>query len=105
MDAVVPRGFSGVGVHAAARYDCDVGIFSDIKIIVDQIVYIAVRDTGGNGHRFSQCAGSDADLQPRLICFGFDFNMRAGLPSCAAAVLPEIVCACKNAVVSGYLAK
>ena len=48
MNAVMLRAFLPVGMPAASGHNRDIGAFTDIKVVVYQIIHIAVRDARGD---------------------------------------------------------
>ena len=62
-------------VHAAARDNQDIRAFSDIEVVVNQIVHAAVGDAGRDVDRFPFCAGQHMDHKAGAFLFGLDFDM------------------------------
>ena len=81
------------GMHAASCNDGDVGVFSNIKIVVYEIINRAVRHAGRNVHFFVFCTGRNADDKPRSVLLGFYFDVFGRFASCALSIFTDIVCA------------
>ena len=80
-------------MHAAARYNGNVGALTDIKIVVHQVVHVAVGDTSGNINLFTGSARLNPDIDTGFIGFGDNLHIAGGFPSGTGAVLPNIVSA------------
>ena len=68
-------------------------IFSNKKVVVNQIIYAAVCNTGRNIHRFVLCIGVNIDFQARRILFGLYSDMFCGMPGRALPILSDVKCA------------
>ena len=84
------RAGSPVSVWTPAGHDRHVRVLADVEVVVGQIVHAAVRDARGDGHRFALRARQDADVQPGLILFGFDFDVLGRAPAGAATVFADV---------------
>ena len=79
MDAVV-GGFLGPGaVDAAARNDDHIGVFTNLEVIVDQVLKAGLADDHGNVDAFIPGAGGDDDIDTGLIGLGDDIDMGGGI--------------------------
>lgn len=90
MDAVVLRTVAAVGIDAAAGDDCHIGIFSDVKIIVDQVLDTAVRDQRGDVDLFAFGVVLDDDIDARAVRLGFDADVFCILPSGTFRIFADI---------------
>jgi len=80
-------------MNATASHNGNIRIFSDKKVVVYQIIYTAVCNTGRNIHRFVLCIGVNVDFQARRILFGFYSDMICGMPGRALPILSDVKCA------------
>ena len=91
MDAVV-GGFLGPGaVDAAARDDDHIGIFTNIEVIIDQILKAGLADDHGNVDAFIFGAGGDDNINAGFIGFGDNIDMRGSIASGRGTVGTDIV--------------
>ena len=98
VDAIVARLFFAVCMDAAACHHHHIGPFADVEIVVYQVVHAAVCDAGRDIYLFPFCAGRHADIDARLVCFGFNFDVFRRLAPGASAVLANVVGAGKFAL-------
>ena len=74
------------GVNAAARHDSNVCALAHIEVVIDQIVYAALGNTGGDINGLALGAGLYADNQPGAVLLVFQLDVLGGLSACALAV-------------------
>ena len=93
MNPVMPSLLFPLCMNAAASYNGNIRIFSNKKVVVNQIIYAAVCNTGRNIHRFVLCIGVNIDFQARRILFGLYSDMFCGMPGRALPILSDVKCA------------
>ena len=103
MDPVV-GGFLGAGtMDPAACNDDNIGIFTDIKVIVDKVLQPCLADDHGNVDAFVFCAGSDDNINTGFIGFGDDIDVRSSVAAGSGAVGTDIIGADRQTIKVCYL--
>ena len=97
VDTVVAGFFLTVGMDAAAGDNGDMGALSHIKIVVYQIVDVAVGHAGRDVDGFILGLRRYMDHKARRSFFRFDPDMLGGLPSGSGAIHTDIVSAAECA--------
>ena len=98
MDAIVLRTVVAAAVDAAAGDDDDVGSFSDIKIIVYDVLEASLAQDDGNMHGFVLRFRLNIHVDARTIFLRFDFDMSRRSTADALTVRADIICSFRNAM-------
>ena len=93
VNTVMAAGFRAAVVDAAACHNVHIAVFTDIKVVVYQLLNAGLGDDDGDvaglAHRAVLYPDVNAGLAIRLAG---DLNMLRGLPPVAAGVLSDVEC-------------
>lgn len=90
VDAFVERFFAAAVMDTAASHDGDICAFTDMEIVIYQIVYACFCDQSGNVDIFVLCAGFDVNIDTGVVFLGYDLNVFCGVSAFAVTVVTDI---------------
>ena len=97
MDTVMLRFVIAAVVDTAACDDSDIGIFTDIEVVVYKIIDTALGDDDRDHDDFVFRARFDDDIDTGFVRFPFDLDVLRRITAAAAAVGTDIIrCTCWN---------
>ena len=91
VNTVMAGRFAGRDMNAAAGNNQHISPLADIEVIIDNIIDIAMGDTGRDRNPLAFSAGENPDHQARRIRLVFNLDIIRRLASDTAAVLTDII--------------
>ena len=83
-------------VDTAARYDHNVAVIADKKVVIDRLLDSRVRNDHGDMNALVLCTGLDVDVDTRHTFLGDDIDVVGRISSGKLAVYSKVVCALGN---------